>query len=155
MTLDVQIAEKAKKFPKKFIKDTIDFSVIGPVMLNLENNCREKNKMPIRACLKMANLNGFTLRDTEGHIPIESLTLKLVDMPANGMQKGNILLRNGKNCVGNSNGGVRSVESERNLLKITLNLFHSVEQIIFQTFSHFVVPVIVVNGKSFTRTPNY
>lgn len=104
---------------------------------------------------KLGTINGFIMLDIESRTLNEYHILKQEDMPDKETRKGNILLMNGKNYAENSNGNVLFAERKRNSQKTILNLFRLVGQIISQTFSHFVAPVIVVNGKSFMRPQNY
>ena|SRR3990167_3976495 len=71
---------------------------------------------------------------------------KLGDTQDKEMQRVRTLLRNGKNFVENIIGDVLNARSVKNLLKITSNHFQQMEQIIFQTYSHFVGRAIVVSG---------
>ena len=133
---------------RKEIKDT---SVLLNAMdYSEKKNCRKKNT----TTGKEVSLH---IKHTDGgskNIPNEWHILKQDDMLGKEMQRGRILLKNGKNFAKNIIGDVLNVIRKRSSPKTTLNHFQKKAQIIFQIFSHFVGRVIVGNGNS-TRTQNY
>jgi hypothetical protein len=100
------------------------------------------------------NLNGFTQQDIENHIQREFHILKQEDTHDKKMQRGVIPLKNGKNLKANLVINVLSANLRNHLRKTILNHYQKVEQIIYQTSSHYAVVAIAASGRSFNIYEN-
>lgn len=121
--------------------------VIWLVLKSLLANYLHKNKMLIKVSEKMVRANKFIIRIIASDIQKKFHILKQEDMQGKEMPRVHILLKNGRDLKENSEINVLFAERKRSLQKIISNLFRLVEQIIFQISSHYVVLVIVENGK--------
>lgn len=114
----------------------------------VKQNFHSTNSTPIKGFSRMGNRDGFIRHDIGNLTQNELLILRQGVMRENGMLKGNILLRSGKNFAESSNGDVLNVRSVRNSPKTTSNRFQRKAQIIFQIFNRFAALATVANGKN-------